>query len=104
MDTLTEDLMRVIKALEALNDHPNAASEPIDELLDQLFQQKIDLAAASINTASAVYKQAVQGLTTATAKAERAARNPSSAATLIPSVEDAIGRVAKLLNNVVPPC
>lgn len=101
MDKLAEDLKRIIKALESLNEHPTAASEPIDELLDQLFQQKTDLAAASINTTTTVYKQAVHQLAAATAKAERAAKNPSSAASLIPNVAQAIDGVAKLLDSVI---
>lgn len=104
MDKLIVDLKRIINALEALNQHPTAVSEPIDELLDQLFQQKIDLAVASLNTASPVYQQAARELAMATAKAERAAKNPASAAALTPSVEVAISRVAKLLDSAAPPC
>lgn len=100
MDKLTEDLKRIINALEVLNEHQAGSFAPIDELLDQLFQQKIDLAGASFNAASPVYKQAARELALATAKAERAAGNPSTAAALMPSVEHAIGRVAKLLDSV----
>lgn len=103
MDKLTEDLQRMIKALDVLNRHPSAASEPIDELLDQLFQQKIDLVGVSLNTAAPLYRQAAQDLAAAITKAERAAKHPSEALALIPSVEGVINRVARLLNSVAPP-
>ncbi len=102
MDQLTENLQRIIKALETLSAHSGTSSAPLDELLDQLFQQKIDLAQTSLNTSSPTYQQAANELATASTKAERAINNPSSATALVPSVEQAIGRVAKLLNSVSP--
>jgi len=102
MDKLTENLQRIISALEALNEPPGARSEPIDELLDQLFQQKIDLAQTSLNTASPPYQQAASDLATAAAKAERSARNPAETAALVPGVQQAMGKIAKLLNSVTP--
>lgn len=102
MNQLSEDLQRMIKALETLSEQPGASSAPLDDLLDQLFQQKIDLAGAQLNTASPAYQQAANDLAAASAKAERTIKNPAAAAALIPSIEQAISRVDRLLNDAAP--
>lgn len=102
MDRMTDDLQRMIRALEALSEQPADVTEQIDELLDQLFQQKIDLVGVSLNTTSPIYKQAAQNMAAAANKVERAAKDPSGVVAMVPSIEEAIGRVAKLLNTVVP--
>jgi methyl-accepting chemotaxis protein len=100
MDKLTDDIQRTIRALENLSGRASAASEAIDELLDQLFQQKIDLAGSSYSTASAVYQLAVQSMSAAANKAERAVKDPNSISAMVPVIEDAIGKLARLLDSV----
>ena len=100
MDKLTDDIQRTIRALENLSGRASAASEAIDELLDQLFQQKIDLAGSSYSTASAVYQVAVQSMSAAANKAERAVKDPNGIPAMVPVIEDAIGKLARLLDSV----
>jgi len=100
MDRLTDDIQKTIRAIEALSECSSTASEQIDELLDQLFQQKIDLAGATLNTSSPLYQQAAHSMSAAASKAARAARDPAGTKAMIPVVEEAIGRLAKLLDSL----
>lgn len=102
MDTLDDNLQRLIKALEVLSSRDTADREALDDCLDQLFQQKIDLAGTARHKDQPPYRQAVQQLAAAAQKAERAAKNPTDAKGLIPIVEAAIGRVGRLLDLIAP--
>jgi hypothetical protein len=98
MDRVTDDLERMIKALESLSNQPATLGEQIDGLLDQLFQQKIDLMGAALNAESPVYQKAARYTGAAATKVEGAATDPSMANAVVPSVEEAIGRIRKLLD------
>jgi len=97
VDILIQDLQKTIAALEALGD-----SEQIDELLDQLFQHKIDLVNATLNTASQPYQHAAQAMKQAAAKAERAAKEPARVDEATAAVAGAVAKLAKLLDSVIP--
>jgi dsDNA-specific endonuclease/ATPase MutS2 len=101
MENLIQNLQRTIRALETLSEKALPETEQVDELLDQLFQQKIDLVNVNANTSSPLYQQAAQALSQAAMRAEKAAKDPARCAEAIPSVNDAIGKVAKFLNNTV---
>ncbi len=102
MDILIEDLQKTIEALETLSNGPQATGEQIDELLDQLFQHKIDLVSANLNTASQPYQHAAQAMKQAVAKAERAAKEPARLDEAASAVAGAIAKLAKLLDSVIP--
>ncbi len=101
MENLFHNLQRTIKALEILSDKGLPQAEQLDELLDQLFQQKIDLSNLSPNPSSPAYQQASHALGLAASRAERAAKDPAQLRDLIPIVTDAIGKLTKVLNHVV---
>lgn len=100
MDNILQNLQRTIKALETLSDKGLPQAEQVDELLDQLFQQKIDLQNLSINPPAAIHQQASHAFGLAAGKAERAAKDPAHLREMLPAVTDAIGKLAKLLNSV----
>ena len=101
MENLFQNLQRTIKALEILSEKGLPQAEHVDELLDQLFQQKIDLANLTANPASPAYQQASQALSLAANRAEKAAKDPAQIRELMPIVTEAIGKLTKLLNSVV---
>jgi hypothetical protein len=104
MDRLTDDIQKTIRALESMSESSSTSTplEQIDALLDQLFQQKTDLAGVTpmLNSTSPLYHEALRSMAAAASKAERAAKGPAGATSLIPVVEDAIGRLAKLLDSL----
>ena len=75
MDNLSQNLQRTIKALETLSEKGLPQAEQVDELLDQLFQQKIDLANLNTNTSAPAYQQASHALSHAASRAEKAVKN-----------------------------
>lgn len=99
MDNLQQNLQRTIRALETLSEKNPPQAEQADELLDQLFQQKIDLANLNANSSLPAYQQANQAMGQAAARAEKAAKDPGQFRDAIPVVTDAIGKLAKLLNH-----
>ncbi|MGX2039009.1 hypothetical protein ACWJKU_02580 [Methylocaldum sp. MU1018] len=101
MESLIQNLQRTIRALESLSEKKLPEADRVDELLDQLFQQKIDLVNVSANSSSPVYQQATQAMSQAASRVERAVKEPSRMDEAIPVVFDAIGKVAKLLNHVM---
>jgi uncharacterized protein YukE len=100
MDKLTDDIQRTIRALETLSGRTSTSTEAIDELLDQLFQQKIDLAGSHYSTTSPVYQQALQSMSTAANRAERALKDQGAVAAMVPVIEEAITKLARLLDSV----
>lgn len=97
MENLSQDVQRTIRALEKLG--ANAASEQLDEWLDSLFQQKMDLGKARINPNAPATQQAAQAMRQAASKAEQALKNPARAGELGKALEDAIGKLARALND-----
>lgn len=102
VDSLIKDLQKTIEALETLSDRPATAGEQIDELLDQLFQQKIDLVNASVNVSSQPFQQASQAMKQAASKATRAVKEPARADEMAKAVADAITLLANLLDGMPP--
>jgi hypothetical protein len=100
MENLNQSLQRTIRALETLSEKGLPQADQVDELLDQLFQQKIDLANLNTNPAAPIYQQASHALSQAAARAEKAAKDPGHLRDMIPAVTDAIGKLTKLLNSV----
>ena len=99
MEHLIQNLQRTIKALESLSDKAPPQAEQVYELLDQLFQQKIDLVNLSTAPSSPAYQQACQAVGQAAVRAEKAARDPAQIRDMIPAVTDAIVKLSKLLNG-----
>lgn len=99
MEHLIKNLQRTIKALEALSDKAPPQAEQVDELLDQLFQQKIDLVNLTANPSAPAYQQACQAMGQAATRAEKAVRDPAQTRDMIPAVTDAIVKLTKLLNS-----
>jgi hypothetical protein len=97
-----QDLQKTILALEKISEESPAGSEQIDELLDQLFQQKIDLAGFSVNETTQAYQQAVQAMSRAAAKAERAVRDAGAIPEMLGVVAHAISGLARVLDRLVP--
>ncbi|HYE35143.1 hypothetical protein [Methylocaldum sp.] len=102
MESLIQNLQRTIRALETLSEKRLPEADQVDELLDQLFQQKIDLVNVTLSSSSPVYQQAAQAVSQAATRVEKAAKEPSRVSEAIPVVFDAIGKLAKLLNHVTP--
>ena len=100
MDSLIQDLQKTIDALETLSDMPGTAGEQIDELLDQLFQQKIDLVNATLNVSSQLFLAAAQAMALAASKAVLTVKEPSRVNELDKGVSDAITKLARLLDSV----
>ena len=101
MERLIQELQKTILALEKLSESSLPQAEQIDELLDQLFQQKIDLLNVSLNTSSNAFQQVVQAMTQAAAKAGRAVKDHGQVGGMIPVVSDAISKLARLLDQVI---
>jgi ribosome-associated translation inhibitor RaiA len=101
VDILIQDLQKTIEALETLSEKPATASEHIDELLDQLFQQKIDLVHAHLNVNGQPYQQAASATKKAAEKAELAVRQPAHADEAIAAITEAIAKLAILFDNLV---
>lgn len=102
MDTLLQDLQKTIAAVEALSAKPATASERVDALLDQLFQHKTDLVNAPLHRASPLAGQAASALKQAASQAEQALQDPRRLAEASRAVSDAISKLAKLLDHVLP--
>ena len=100
VDSLIQDLQKTIDALETLSDMPATAGEQIDELLDQLFQQKIDLVNATLNVSSQLFLAAAQAMALAASKAVLTVKEPSRVNELVKGVSDAITKLARLLDSV----
>jgi ABC-type transporter Mla subunit MlaD len=98
MENLLQNLQRTIKALETLSDKGLPQADQLDELLDQLFQQKMDLANLNANTSLPVYQQASQAFGQAAAKAEKTVKDNGQIKDMMAAVNDAIGKLTKLLN------
>ena len=99
VDSLIQDLQKTIDALETLSDMPATAGEQIDELLDQLFQQKIDLVNATLNVSSQLFLAAAQAMALAASKAVLTVKEPSRVNELSKGVSDAITKLARLLDS-----
>ena len=99
MDSLIQDLQKTIEALETLSEMPATAGDQIDELLDQLFQQKIDLVNATLNLSSHLFQETSHAMAAAASKAERTVKDPSRVNELTKGVSDAITKLAKLLDS-----
>ena len=102
MDSLLQELQRTIGALEKLAEKPATASEQLDELLDQLFQQKTDLAKLQLNASIPLYQQALHAVRQAAGKSDRAVKDSGKLGEMVPTVNDAIGKIAKLLDHLAP--
>lgn len=100
MDRLIADLQKTIQALETVSENLPELAEQADELLDQLFQQKTDLATLSFNPGSPFYQQALQAVSSAAGKVERLAKKTGSATEAFLAVETAITRLARLLDQI----
>jgi methyl-accepting chemotaxis protein len=102
VENLIQDLQKTIQALENLSASPATASDEIDELLDQLFQQKIDLVNANLNVSSPPYQLAAQAIKQAAGKAEKAGKDPAKLKEMTQATSEAISKLAKLLDHAIP--
>lgn len=99
MNNLDSELQNVIRALEQIGDHAGAHSDKLYELLDQLYQQKMDLTAASPHTASPNYKLATDAMRSACGKVKSAQRDKNRLADALRSVSEATGKLNRVLDN-----
>ncbi|BBL69676.1 hypothetical protein [Methylogaea oryzae] len=99
MDNLSSELQNAIRALEQVGDHAGAHSDAVDELLDQLYQQKMDLAGAPPHAASPNYKQAVEAMRAAGAKVKSAQRDKNRLADALRAVSEATAKINRVLDN-----
>ena len=100
VDSLIQDLQKTIDALETLSEMPATAGEQIDELLDQLFQQKIDLVNSTMNVSSQLFHEASQAMAVAASKAVRTLKEPARVNDMTKGVSAAITKLARLLDSV----
>lgn len=100
MENLIRDLNRTIYALEKLGEL--APSEQVDEWLDQLFQQKIDLAKANLSPHSQALQPAAQAVRQAANKLERALKHKIPLAEQQAIVQDAVIKLSRLLDSAIP--
>ena len=101
MDNLQQSLQRTIRALEALSEKNLPQGDRVEELLDQLFQQKIDLANISTSASAPVYQHASQALAQAAGRIEKAVKDPGQLKDALPAVTDGISKLTKLLNHAL---
>ncbi|MEY2701027.1 MAG: hypothetical protein RIQ52_1782 [Pseudomonadota bacterium] len=99
MDKLTTELQKIIQSLESISSKQSAHADRSDELLDQCFQFKIDLMAASISPNNPAYAPALQSLSAAAGKLSKAARQQLPAEEAFAACEQAGKRLAQLLNH-----
>lgn len=99
MDNLSNELQNVIRALEQVSDHAGTHSDAVYEILDQLYQQKMDLATASPHAASPNYKQAAEAIRAAAAKVKAAQRDKNRLGEALRAVSDATGKLNRVLDN-----
>lgn len=99
MDAISQHLTRIIKALESLSEKLPSQADAVDELLDQLYQQKMDLNLAGMSHASAPYQAAVQAMKGATASVEGAVRDTSKFDDALVKTADAISKLARLFER-----
>ena len=99
MENLLHNLQRTIKALEVLSEKNLPETEQAYELLDQLFQQKIDLLNLSGGHSGPAYQQASQAFGQAAVRAERGKKDAAHLREAVPIIEDAMAKLAKYLNS-----
>ena len=99
MDNLGNELQNAIRALEQVSEHAEAHSDVVYELLDQLYQQKVDLVNASPHTATPNYKAAAEAMRTAAFKVKAAQRDKNHLADALRTVSDATGKLNRLLDH-----
>jgi hypothetical protein len=102
MENLLQNLQRTIRALESLSERPLTETEQVEALLDQLFQQKIDLVNRQFNAGSPLFQQAAHAVSLAATQTEKAVRTPAALSDALTQVEDAAGKLGNLLNGSLP--
>ncbi len=99
MENLLQNLQRTIRALESLSEKPLTETEQVEALLDQLFQQKIDLVNLQVNAGSPLFQQAAHAVSLAATQTEKAIRTPTAIGDALTQVEDAASKLGSLLNG-----
>lgn len=99
MDTLNNELQNVIRVLEQISDQAGANSDAVYELLDQLYQQKMDLNLATPHAAAPNYKLAMEAMRAAAGKVKAAQRDKNRLAEALRAVSDATGKINRVLDN-----
>lgn len=99
MDNLSNELQNAIRALEQVSDHAGVHSDAVYELLDQLYQQKMDLAIASPHVAAPNYKLAVEAIAKAGAKVKSAQRDKNRLEEALHAVSEATGKLNRVLDS-----
>jgi len=100
VESLIRDLQRTIGALEQLAEA--TPSDRLDEWLDQLFQLKIDLVHAALNSKTTTCQQTAQAVRQAANKVERALKQPISNTELDAAIQYAAAKLGQLLDSVAP--
>ncbi len=101
MESVIQDMQRIIRALEVLGDTELSANEQIFDLLDQLYQHKIDLSNTSLNSGAQSYQDAARIMRTAALKAEACVKDHAKLRETLQAVTDGISKLAPLLDHVV---
>jgi methyl-accepting chemotaxis protein len=101
MDSMIQDMQKTIRSLETLGNTELSTNEQIFDLLDQLYQHKIDLLNASLNSSSQNYQDAAKAMRTAALKAEACVKDHAKLRETLQAAADAITKLARLLDHVV---
>lgn len=101
MDTLNNELQNLIRALEQASAQAGAHGDRVDALLDQLYQQKMDLARAPAQTAALRHKQAREAMHAACSKIKAALRDKNRLGEALHAVVDASAKLNRVLNHTV---
>lgn len=101
MDTLNNELQNLIRALEQASAQAGSHGDRVDALLDQLYQQKMDLAQAAAQTAALRHKQAREAMHAACSKIKASLRDKNRLGDALHAVEDASAKLNRVLDHTV---
>lgn len=99
MDILSSELQNAIRALEQIADQAGDQGDLVDELLDRLYQQKMDATSTPLHAASPHYKKAVEAMRAAGGKVKSAQRDKGRLAEALSAVSEAAAKLNRVLDN-----
>lgn len=99
--SLNGELQNLIRVLEQIGERAGVHSDMLYELLDQLYQQKMDLTTVALQPTSPHYKQAAESLHCVCGKLKAAQRDKSRLAEALRSVSDVTSKLNRVLDNAV---
>jgi hypothetical protein len=97
MPDLGDELKSMIREMEKLRDSRQPPDDRIVELLDRLYQQKLDLIRARIDSATVKYQHALDALNEAVAGTRDAIQDLAKLEEALRKIAKAVGRLADLI-------